>query len=192
MTLVDRLIEDGMARANAGREDFGPDLEASFLEEVSRVRRHQARYAEAFELAQRVSELREKHWGEHHPLTSRAKKRLADVYYKRRDFRSAETIGLGVLYELLSYVGPHHPDVAGAATRFLEYFCRRRVATKPPTNDSRSRSASGRSCSVPTIRGRFAPSRRARRCTTRLGLCDRLVRARTPHDAAARSERRIG
>jgi hypothetical protein len=47
--LVDRLIEDGMARVRAGGQDESPDLEASFLEEVSRVKRHYGRH-EAFDL----------------------------------------------------------------------------------------------------------------------------------------------
>jgi len=92
--------------------ESGPDLEALFFDEVARVRRRQGRYAEALEHARRAVELREKHWGAHHPLTSRAKRRLADVYFKQRDFRAAETIGLTVLEDLSSYVGPHHPDIA--------------------------------------------------------------------------------
>jgi tetratricopeptide (TPR) repeat protein len=101
---------------DAGALEFGPDLQASFFEEVSRAWRHQARYADAFDLARRAVELREKHWGERHPLTLRAKKRLADVHYKQRDFRSAESLGIAVLADLVTYVGPHHPDAAGIDT----------------------------------------------------------------------------
>jgi tetratricopeptide (TPR) repeat protein len=51
-----------------------------------------------------------------HPLATRSKKSLADTYYRQRDFRNAEAIGVDLLRNLVPYLGTQHPDVASAQT----------------------------------------------------------------------------
>ena len=163
MALVDRVMEDAMARAKASAEDLGPDLEASFLEEVSRLRRHQAHYAEARELASAASELREEHWGEHHPLTGRAKKRLADVVLQAARLSQRRDDGRGRAGRPPSARGPASPRRGRRLTRFSATSLAKGKLRRSSDQHSRQSSASGRSSSVPRIPARCVPSRRSRR-----------------------------